>query len=110
MLGSPMSLVGPFELRRPERPADLAARRHGGLKAAALATTPQDRGGGRGNKRRLHQPMCAARPSAPAKLVRDVSCVGDQRQSGLVQHRDQIAASRDLSLFDRRLHALSSSS
>jgi len=34
--------------------------------------------GGRGNKGRLHQPMCAARPSASAKLLRDVSCVGDR--------------------------------
>ena len=34
--------------------------------------------GGRGQQRRLHQPMCAARPSASAKLLRDVSCVGDR--------------------------------
>ena len=46
-----------------------------------------------------YEPMCATRPSAPAKLVRDVSCVGDPRQSGLVEHPDQIAASRDLSLL-----------
>ena len=34
--------------------------------------------GGRGNKRRLRQPICDTPPSAPAKLVRDVSCVGDR--------------------------------
>ena len=32
--------------------------------------------GGRGQQRRLHQPICAARPSASARFLRDVSCVG----------------------------------
>ncbi len=33
--------------------------------------------GGRGQQRRLRQPICAALPSAAAKLLGDVSCVGD---------------------------------
>ena len=51
--------------------------------------------------------MCATRRPALAKLVRDVSCVGDWRQSGLVPQPDQIAATRDQSFFVRYHSALS---
>ena len=75
------------------------AWRQGSSKKPPFAPSRPCNEGGRDNKRRLRQSRCATRPSASANLAKDVSCDGTRRHAGLVQQPDQIAASRDLSLF-----------